>query len=397
MRGWKGAFVALFVCSWAGNQFTPLLLMYKEIDGYSTVTVNAFLGVYVLGLAPSLVFAGPLSERFGRRPVMFVGTLTSLATSLVLSLGFLGPVAISVGRLFAGVTVGTAMAVGTSWLNELSKAPYDAAADKGAGARRASLAFCLGSAIGALVAGVLAEWGPLPEVLPYLVHLVVTVPAVILVARLPETHAGQAAVSVRHNIRRLPVSHRRFRWVVVVAAPWIFALAALSYGYVPVLLRDQVQGYGVAYATLLTVVALVISALVQPVAKHLAVPHSARGLICAMVAMTVSVAGIGLVAVTGSLALGVVTAATSGVGIGIALSTGLLEIQRIAEPAHLAGLTGLFYALAYLGFLLPTAMAAVTPVFSNVELFGGLTVLALLCTATLMVNSHKHLPAPAGI
>jgi hypothetical protein len=35
MRGWKGVLGALFVCSWAGNQFSPLLLMYEDVHGYS--------------------------------------------------------------------------------------------------------------------------------------------------------------------------------------------------------------------------------------------------------------------------------------------------------------------------------------------------------------------------
>ncbi|MCA0294662.1 MAG: MFS transporter [Actinobacteria bacterium] len=393
MRAWKGAFVALFVCSWAGNQFTPLLLMYKQVDGYSTVVVNAFLGVYVLALAPSLLVAGPLSDRYGRRPVMFAGAVSALATSIVLALGFLGPAPIYVGRLLAGITVGTAMAVGTSWLKELSQAPYDPTADAGSGARRASLAFSLGSALGAGVAGALAQWGPAPEVLPYLAHILIAIPPLFLVRRIPETSPARTdGVPLRASLRVPAASHRRFTRVVVVAAPWIFGLAALAYGYVPVLLRDRIGGFGIAYATLLTVVSLTVAALVQPVAKRLDAVDTARGLITAMVTLTVSVAGVGLVAVTSSPFLGIVTAATSGAGIGIALSTGLLEVQRIAGPRHLAGLTGVFYAVAYLGFLTPTAMAAITPPFTTPQLFAALVVLAVASTTVVVLNSRRHLP-----
>lgn len=396
MRGWKGAFAALFVCSWAGNQFSPLLLMYKQVEGYSTVTVNAFLGVYVLGLVPSLLLAGPLSDRFGRRRLMVVAAGTAIATSAVLALGVTGAAPIYLGRLLAGLTVGTAMAVGTTWLKELSTGSYDPGADAGSGARRASIAFSLGSGLGALAAGALAQWGPWPEVTPYLVHLLFAVPLLVVVPRVQETRAARPVhESVRQALRLPAARHRRFRWVVAVGAPWIFGLAALSYGYVPVLLADQVGDLGVAYATLLTVVALSISALVQPVAKRLDRVDSARGIIVALSVLTAAVAAVAATDLLASPALGVVAAAIAGTGIGIALSSGLLEVQRIAGPAHLAGLTGLFYAIAYVGFLLPTVMAAVTPPFTTTELFGVLLVLAAASVVTATVNSRRHLPQPA--
>ena len=42
-RWWLVA-AAMFSCAWAGNQFTPLLIMYRQLGGYSSVTVDAFLG-----------------------------------------------------------------------------------------------------------------------------------------------------------------------------------------------------------------------------------------------------------------------------------------------------------------------------------------------------------------
>ena len=393
MRGWKGAFGAVFVCSWAGNQFSPLLLMYQDVEGYSAVTVNAFLGVYVLGLAPALLIAGAVSDRHGRRVVMWIGTCCALATSVVLALGVFGPVAIYAGRLLAGITVGTGMAVGTSWLKELSQAPYDPTADRGSGARRASIAFSLGAGLGAAVAGALAQWGPFPEVLPYLVHLVVTIPFVVIVSRIPETSAHRGVAGpLREQLRVPAIAHPRFRCVVLIAAPWIFGVAALAYGYTPVLLREQTAGFGIAYATLLTLVALTVSALIQPLAKRLDSVDSARGMAVGLAVLTLSVAGIAVVVSIGSAWLGIVVAAVSGVGIGIALSSGLLEVQRIAGSRDLAGLTGVFYTFTYLGFLAPTVMAAITPPFTTGQLMTALVILGIMGTGIVLVNSRRHLP-----
>lgn len=48
-----------------------------------------------------------------------------------------------------------------------------------------------------------------------------------------------------------------------------------------------------------------------------------------------------------------------GAGLGIVLVSGLLEVQRIATSGDLAALTGVFYAIAYAGFLAPILIAAI--------------------------------------
>ncbi|HET6499814.1 MAG TPA: MFS transporter [Amycolatopsis sp.] len=392
-RPWAALFGIIFVSTWCGNQFSPLLLLYQQRQHYSALTVNLFLGVYVLGLAPALLVAGALSDRHGRRPVMTAGVLCALAASTSLTFGSTGPAAIYLGRLLSGVTVGIAMSVGNSWLKELSQAPHDPDADTAAGARRASLAFALGSALGALVAGGIAQWGPWPEQLPFLVHIGVTLPFVWFVVRLPETSFGGVPGPLRAQLRIPALAHKRFRRVVMIASPWLFAAAALAYGYLPVLLAKATGRWGLAYATLLTVLTLGTAALVQPWAKRIHSPDSARGLFTALASITAGIALAGITAWRTSVPLGIVTGIVLGVGIGLGMVSGLLEVQRIATRTDLAGLTGVFYALAYAGFLTPTVMAAISSWVPTVPLFFALAVLAALCCAALLASSRKHLPA----
>lgn len=394
---WRIVFAVMFFCSWCGNQFSPLLLMYKDVQHYSELTVNMFLGVYVLGLAPALLVAGALSDRHGRRPLMFVGVLTAIAASASLALGEFGPAAIYVGRLLSGITVGIAMAVGTSWMKELSSTAYEPTVDRAAGARRASLAFTLGSATGALVAGGIAQLTAFGEELPFIVHIALTLPFVWLVLRAPETATNGGERGPLLAQLRIPAAgHKRFRRVVLVAAPWIFAAAGLAYGYLPVLLSDETGDWGLAYATALTVIALGVASLVQPIAKRLDSVSSARGLVSAL--GTIAAGLVVLTAAVGmrSLALGVVASVVLGAGMGIALVSGLLEVQRIATPRDLAGLTGVFYAVAYAGFLVPTLMAALTPPLSTIGLCIAMVVLASLSGLVLVFGYTKHLPRPAG-
>lgn len=48
-----------------GNEFTPLLVMYKLDHGFTQVVVDTFLFAYVLGIVPALLIGGPLSDRLG--------------------------------------------------------------------------------------------------------------------------------------------------------------------------------------------------------------------------------------------------------------------------------------------------------------------------------------------
>lgn len=386
-------FGLIFVLSWSGNQFTPLLLLYKAEQHYSSLVVNAFLGVYVLGLAPGLLLAGALSDRFGRRPLMYVGVFAAIAASTSLACGVFGPAPLYFGRFLAGIAVGVAMAVGNSWLKEVSQAPHDLAADFGSGARRASLAFTLGSGSGALVAGSIAQFTPVGEVAPFIVNIALIVPFLWLIRRVPETSlTGGARGALREQFRIPAASHKRFVRVVVIMAPWLFVAASVGYGYLPVLLSTPTEGFGVAYATLLCVIMLGTSALIQPVARRLDSESSARSLLIGFVIIVVGLLGAALVDHTQSASLGIAVAFVLGAGFGIGLLSSLLEVQRIATPQDLAGLTGLFYAIAYIGFLAPAILAALTPPFSTEILLVVLAIMAVAGCCAVLFSNRKHLP-----
>ncbi|MDF3310580.1 MFS transporter [Rhodococcus sp. T2V] len=386
------AFGALFVCAWSGNQFSPLLIMYRDVDHYSAAMVTAFLGIYIVGLVPALIVSGAASDHIGRRAPMAFAVCAGILGSALLACGDFGQGVILIGRMFAGISVGTAMAVGTTWLKELSRAPFDPTADDGAGARRASLAFTLGSALGALVAGGIAQWAPWPHVLPFVLHTLVAIPFLWWLRSATETVRGGNNQSLRSALRVTSVRHRRFIRVVVVYCPWLFVACGLSYGYQPVLLADAAGGLGLAYATLLNVTALISGALIQPAAKHLDTVLSARGILVALLLLVVGLAIMIVAVAVEDLLAGVLASVVLGVGFGIGLVSGLLEVQRLAPPHELAKLTGIFYAVAYTGFAMPTLLAALTPPFTTVQLLIVLIGLLMASFTFVLNGSRKHLP-----
>lgn len=391
MRGsWKAAAAAVFACGWGGNQFTPLLVMYRH-GGLSVVTVDALLGAYVVGLVPGLLTAGTLSERYGRKPVMIAGTVLSLLASVLLALPGVGWIA--AGRFVTGVAVAVAMAVGSTWVVELSVSGGDA---RSAGTRRGALWLTLGFGLGAGVAGVLAQWAPFPTVLPYAVHAVLTLVSLAFLLGLPETRgypttAAPGLVGSRFARAR----HPRFLRVVTPMAPWIFGSAGVAYAVMPQLVGDQLGDKGLAYSTLLTVCTLGAGALIQPFAKRLDRVTSARAVLIAMAAMSAGLAVATVAAVVRSPVVALLAAVVLGIAYGIAVVSGLLEVQRLARPHELAALTGVYYALAYLGFLLPAILAVLSSAASYSILLGGLMVVALAGTAVVARHSRNHLPEAA--
>ncbi|TYB55324.1 MFS transporter [Nonomuraea sp. PA05] len=382
-NAWRGVAAAMFACGWGGNQFTPLLLMYRRLGGYSALSVDAFLGAYVVGLVPGLLLAGPLSDRRGRRPVLVAGTIASAVASLVLCFGGHGAWPIYAGRLITGFAVGVAMAVGTSWVKELS-----CGGDSGLPARRASLCQTAGFGLGAGVAGALAQWGPAPMVTPYVVHVLLTAAIPVLLLRVPETRPRlplRGLLSALVDDLRVPApARRRFRLVVLPMAPWVFGAAGLAYAVMPQLVGFRVGSWGLAYATGLTVLTLGMGVAVQPVAKRL------RGG-APVVAMSVMLLGAALCAANAVVLspwLAACAAAVLGAAYGVAVVSGLLEIQRMAGADDLAGLTGVYYTLAYAGFLLPAVLATLSAWLSYPVMLAAVAAAALVCLGLVVTGAR---------
>ena len=386
---WAVACAAMFACGWGGNQFTPLLVMYRQTNGYSATVVDALLGTYVLGLAPALLAGGALSDRYGRRRSVLLALVASGLGSL--SLAFDSLPYLFTGRLLSGVALGLGMTVGTSWVTELT---VEAGQGLVVGARRASLSLTAGFGAGAGVAGMLAQWSPWPGSLPYLVHVVLTAFVLVAVVRWSTgTRPDLGGRRPRATGPRLPsLRQQRFRRLVLPMAPWVFGAAGVAYAILPQTMAHLMGHWALLYATALTVATLGAGVLVQPVARRLDHAHRPRALVASMVALSF---GIGLAAFSVALASpwwGAAAAVVLGLAFGVALVSGLIEVQRLSRPDDIVAMTGIYYSLTYVGCLMPTALA-VAGRWAHTDLeLGVLAVMALGCT--LFIATGRALPPP---
>jgi hypothetical protein len=297
------------------------------------------------------VLAGRWSDAHGRRAVGFFAAVVSLLASVSLVAGTHAVALLFLGRLLAGVGSGAAFGAGTAWLRETSLPPLGDA-DQSVVARRAAVAMTAGFALGPLVAGTLAQWAPAATALPYLPHIALMIVVVVGLRGVPETIRPHEAAS--RAISLPPASARRFRRLVVPVAPWVFAAPAIAFALLPSIVGTEHSADGVALTATITSLTALAGVMIQPLARRLeggARPHA--GALLGLVVMGAGLVLAALAAGARETWLLFPCAIVLGSAYGLCLVAGLLEVQRLAPPRALAGLTATFYVLTYLGFAAP--------------------------------------------
>ncbi len=395
LTGWAAVSLAVFTAAWGGNEFTPLLVMYRTTSDMSAVAVDLLLFTYVLGIVPALLVGGPLSDRIGRRPLMLPSPVIAAAGSLLLAFGAHSVALLAAGRVLSGVALGLAMAVGGSWIKELSDRDGATAT---AGARRAALSLTAGFGIGAGLAAILAQWAPWPNQLSYAVNIGLAVVSFIALLGAPESRVAQdTGRTLREDLSIRSAKHPRFWVMVAPVAPWVFGACAVAYAVIPAFMTDETSGWSIAFAGLCCVVGLAAGFFIQTLGKRFDKPGSPRIMVIALSFVIVGLALAIVAYTTLTVPLALIAAAVLGCGYGMSLISGLLEVQRIARPDDLAGLTAVFYSLTYLGFASPAIMAAVASAFPSIgypEMFGFGIAMALLAVIVVIIGNRTSIAGP---
>jgi MFS family permease len=136
---------------------------------------------------------------------------------------------------------------------------------------------------------------------------------------------------------------------------------------------------GIALTAVVATVAAMAGVLVQPVARRL--DANGTGSRAATLGLSVMVVGLALSAFTAhehQVWLLVPSATVLGMGYGLCLVAGLVEVQRLAHPEALAGLTAIYYVLTYLGFAAPYVLTLAAGLASYTTLLLITAGLALL-------------------
>ncbi|MGY1662841.1 MFS transporter [Geodermatophilus sp. SYSU D00705] len=370
----------LFTVALGTNIPTPLLLVYRRTLGLSEADLTAVFGCYAVGLIAAVTVSGAASDRFGRRALVLpFSVVAGLASLLFLPAVDHLPL-LYAGRLVQGVVSGVVFSVANAWLQELAGPEGQQSA-----ATRGAVSTSLGFAVAPALSGVLAQYGPAPTTLPYLVHVAVLVVGVAALATVPET------VHVRRPGRLmtlgLPPEARRPFWAVLApTAVGVFAFPSVAATLLPLLVvRD---GVGVAYAGLIGGLALAASAVAARVGRR-----ADRGAAPLGMALGAVGHGLGVVAVVaGTQAVLLPSAVLLGAGGGLCLTAGLTLTARLA-PAHTRGaMNSAFYAFAYTGFGTPLLLAWLGSLLGSVAALAGFVVVPVVLAGWLWLELRPRGP-----
>lgn len=371
-RDWIRVALGMFVVAFGANLFAPLLPAYRMVDSLNQSQVTFLFAIYVAGLIPALLIGGPLSDRIGRRAVIRPALITAALGSLVLLTGVWFEFAsLMVGRLIVGISMGMVMAAGASWIKEIAPVAPQVSA------RRATIALSAGFSLGPLASGLVAEFAPRPDVIPYLVHLAL----LLIIAPLTWNASGGLPLEdSKNNPSRFfspAILSPRFLWAVAAWAPWVFGSACTSFVVLPTIAESR---YPIAFAGLIACITMGTGVLVQPLVTRISsssfIPPAIFGLSLTTVGMLLSL----IVALTQNVWSVFPAALALGAAYGVMMVSGLREVQIIAPPAELGAATAIYYSLTYVGFFAPFIISLAAPKFGFVPVFIFGAVIALVST-----------------
>ncbi|MDG4757527.1 MFS transporter [Micromonospora sp. WMMD710] len=328
---------------------TPLYPLYMARDGFSTFMVTIVFAAYAVGVVISLLLAGHVSDWIGRKKIL----IPALALELVAAALFLGDPSLPVllvARLVSGLGIGMITATATAYLQELHAAHRpDASRQRFEVVSTAANIGGLG--VGALVAGVLAQYVHAPLRTPYLVFAVLLVASIVAVALTPET-VEERLVKPTYRPQRISADHGDPAGYVAAAAAGFasFAVFGLFTSVAPSFVSGVLHLPSRALAGAIVFAVFGGAAVAQTLTNRLAAPAKVRlGLLAQALGVPTLLIGMHVASLTAFLVGGVV----AGMGAGVLFKAAVGTVAAMAAPAKRGeALAGLFL-IAYLGMSLP--------------------------------------------
>jgi MFS family permease len=372
-----GVLAVLLATGWVANHFAALMPVITDSQHLSTATIDAIFGIYALGLVPGLLVGGRVSDALGRPTVAWSGSTIAVVGTVAMLLSQHSGVLLA-GRLIVGAGVGLAMTAGTAWASDL-KGP--------AGAATAGAVLMAGFAVGPFAAGVIAAAGSLGVRLSFGIAAALLVVA-MLIAIVAVQRTGVTGSAITHDSKR-PISARlsaaqALIWALPLA-PWVFASATLGFITIPHRLHT---GFPAPLAA--GTAALIVngsSLLIQVFARTRGWgPQSgtAAALLAALGYAATAAAPSSM-----TLALGLPLLPILGCASGLSLRAGLIDLETSAPQRVRGTLTGVFYAVTYVGFGLPLLLTTVGSAKLSATILAVMAVLALAAAVGRAVRLRR--------
>lgn len=375
--------VLLFATGWAANHFTAMLPVLASSEGLGRAALDGAFGIYAVGLLPGLLGGGSLSDRLGRRPLLLTGAAVAGVGNIVL-LCWHDQTGIFVGRLIVGAGVGVAMSAGTAWSADLGG---------GSGSVLAGVSLSAGFGCGPVVSALLAQFSGAPVNVPFVVTAALSAVAVAIGVLLARAPVEEGRASAAQDMSAAGADGRTVATALSTALPlamWVFACATVA---MVTMVERMHYRYG---GPLLPGVAAAVT-LTSGVGIQMAARRWSWGPRAGIAGALAVATGFGIVAAAGStpsLPVFVGVAVILGAAYGLCLRQGLLDVELLSPPRLRGTLTGVFYAVTYLGFGLPVLLVTIGPTVGDTAPMVVLAVIAAAVAVVRIVQTRASTRSP---
>jgi MFS family permease len=368
---WLLAFV--FAAAMLGTTLpTPLYVIYQARWHFSAAIVTVVFAIYAAGVLAALLLAGRSSDQAGRKPVLAAALGASALSTVVFILAWNTEVLVA-ARILSGLSAGLITGTATAALAEL--VPHS---DSRRAALVATTANMGGLGLGALIAGLFAQYAPHPTALVFEVYLAVLAAASLCLLFVPETVSPRQRPTLRFAGLGIPEQGRGEFLAAAAAAFSAFSLLGLFSALVPTFLGSVMHERSHAIAGGVVFLIFAVGAATQLLAYRLpSRPVVMAGLGLLLAALALIVAALAQAAIALFLAGTIV----AGIAVGAVFLGSLATAHRLAPPGRRGHTISTYFVACYCGLVIPVVGVGVAAGFiGNLPAVLALSVLlAALC------------------
>ena len=376
----------------AASAPSPLYPVYQGLWHFPAITLTAVYASYALGGLGALLVTGRLPDHLGRRRILAAGLVVEVVAMIVFVYAA-DVTSLFVGRILTGVGIGIAAGAVSAWLLDLKPT-----SDTDLGSLVGGAAPLLGLGAGALVGGVLVEYGPSPlRLVFWLLAAAFGIGAIVIQAipdPAPRRPGWQASLRPKLEV---PAPARPVFLAGLPALVAMWALAGLYLSLGPSL-ASQLLSTDNRVAGGLVIFALAGTGAFTAVVVRSSEPNRllVRGSALVIVGVSITLVG----ELLSSVPLFYAGSVVAGVGLGAGFSAFVRATAPLVPPERRGALIAAIYVAVYLAFSIPAILAgaAATLVGLIPTAYGyGAVVIVLAAITTVTVSRRLHAPSVADL
>lgn len=373
-----------------GTLPAPLYGIYQQQIGFSEIVLTLVFGAYFFAALAALLFLGETSQQIGRRVVLF-GSLAAAAASTVAFIFARGLPLLFVGRALSGLSVGWALPAATAFAAEL----YGGENAEVQTGQIASLVQMAGLGAGPLLAGLLAQYAPLPTLLSFYVFLGLLAGAALLLWRTPETIAEPTSPSFWPQLG-VPDDKRSGFLSIAATGFCTFAMVGLYTSVAASVVKQRLGLTSHAVAGAIAFELFLFGTLSESVAREWA---AERAILAALAGIPLGLVPLMFGVVEPSTILFLLGTAIAGLGVGLGFGKTLAALNEMADDEGRTKLLRSYFLVTYSAAVLPViGIGIITqlghPLAADITFATVVGLLALTAIAMRLRSSREASSAP---